>query len=98
MTDQKSQLQFITDLGYFGECKTTNLGVGSSNLPERAIPSSEPPGNLRVSPADAIGGSANVSTMANRRVPYPYNKCGVFYLQIRVPTGLPISIRKTVYP
>mgnify|MGYP001244801803 CR=1 FL=1 len=24
--------------GLFRECKTTNLGVGSSNLPERAIP------------------------------------------------------------
>ena len=49
-----------------------------------AIPSSEPPGYLRVSPADAIGGS----TIANRRVPYRYTKRGVFYLQKRVPADL----------
>ena len=53
-----------------------------------AIPSSEPPGYLRVSPVDAIGGSTNGSTMANRRVPYLYTKRGVFYLQKRVPADL----------
>ena len=53
-----------------------------------ATPPSEPPRYLRVSPVDAIGGSTNGSTMANRRVPYLYTKRGVFYLQKRVPADL----------
>jgi hypothetical protein len=70
------------------ERQTTNLGVGSSNLPERAIHTSEPPGYPRVSPADLLGGSTNGSTMANKKAPYLYTKRGVFYLQKRIPIEL----------
>ena len=41
-----------------------------------------------MSPADAIGGSTNGSTIANRRVPYLCTKRGVSYLQKRVPADL----------
>ena len=68
--------------------------TGIELLPERATPSSEPPGYLCVSPADAIGGSTNGSKMATRRVPYLYTKRGGFYLQKRVPADLQHRYRR----